>query len=295
MTTENNNGESDATSLPTVAEVKPICGIVMPISALDGCTEHHWSEVKSLISDAVGAVGFASSLVSDADDVGIIQKRIIQNLYENPIVVCDVSGKNPNVMFELGMRLAFDKPTVIIKDDRTSYSFDTSPIEHLEYPRDLRYGRIVEFKAILGEKVRGTYDRSQKDANYTTFLKHFGQFSVANLETKQVSSDQFIIEQIAELRDLVLSSRREAASTDTVDRKKMANAIVRMKTETAFNELVAKKGRLTFPDDENAIVDRVAGELSLDNASPKVISIYKAMSRQYLRELLDRQTTPHLF
>lgn len=75
-------------------------------------------------------------------------------MYENPIVVCDVSGKNPNVMFELGIRLAFDKPTIIIKDDKTSYSFDTSPIEHLEYPRDLRYNRIEDFKSKLTDKIK---------------------------------------------------------------------------------------------------------------------------------------------
>ena len=58
----------------------------------------------------------------------MIHKTIVQNLYLNPIVVCDVSGKNANVMFELGLRLAFDKPTIIIKDDKTDYSFDTSVV-----------------------------------------------------------------------------------------------------------------------------------------------------------------------
>jgi hypothetical protein len=61
-------------------------------------------------------------------------------------VIGDVSCKNPNVMFELGMRLAFDKPTIIIKDDQTSYSFDISPIQNLEYPRDLRFNKIIDFK-----------------------------------------------------------------------------------------------------------------------------------------------------
>jgi len=113
---------------------KPTCGIVMSISAIDGCSEAHWSEVHDILNEAISDAGFESNLVSNADDVGIIQKRIIQNLYDNPVVVCDVRAKNPNVMFELGMRLAFDRPTIIIKDDKTSYSFDTSPIEHLEYP-----------------------------------------------------------------------------------------------------------------------------------------------------------------
>jgi hypothetical protein len=53
-----------------------------------------------------------------------------------------VSGKNPNVMFELGIRLAFDKATIIIKDDKTDYSFDTSVIQHIPYPRDLRHNQI---------------------------------------------------------------------------------------------------------------------------------------------------------
>lgn len=142
---------------PAEAPAPLTCGIVMPISTIDACSEDHWRDVRLILSEAIEDAGFAPQLVSDADDVGIIQKRIIQNLYENPIVVCDVSAKNPNVMFELGMRLAFDRPTIIVKDDKTSYSFDTSPVEHLAYPRDLRFSKIVEFKESLSEKIKGTY------------------------------------------------------------------------------------------------------------------------------------------
>jgi hypothetical protein len=176
------------------------CGLVMPISSIDGCNEQHWLDVKSILSEAVQSAGFVAKLVSYADDVGIIQKRIIQNLYENPIIVCDVSGKNPNVMFELGLRLAFDKPTIIVKDDETSYSFDTSPIEHLEYPRDLRFNKIVEFKKELAEKIKATYEKSINDSGYTTFLKHFGTFTVAKLDKKEVSKEDYIIEELMEIR-----------------------------------------------------------------------------------------------
>jgi len=103
----------------------------MPISAIDGCAEAHWADVLEILSEAIEDAGFEPNIVSNAEEVGIIHKRIIQNLYDNPIVVCDVSGKNPNVMFEFGLRLAFDKPTIIVKDDKTAYSFDTSAIEHL--------------------------------------------------------------------------------------------------------------------------------------------------------------------
>jgi len=182
---------------------KLCCGLVMPISSIDGCNEQHWLDVKDILTESIESAGFQSKLVSYADDVGIIQKRIIQNLYENPMVVCDVSGKNPNVMFELGMRLAFDKPTIIIKDEKTSYSFDTSPIEHLEYPRDLRFTKIVEFKEALKEKIEATYKRSVEDSSYTTFLKHFGTFTVAKLDSKEVSKEDFIIEELRDLKKLV--------------------------------------------------------------------------------------------
>lgn len=181
------------------------CGIIMPISSLDGCPEQHWIDVKNIINDSIKDADFIPVLVSTAEDVGVIQKTIIQNLFENPIVICDISGRNANVMFELGMRLAFDKATIIVKDDKTPYSFDTAPIEHLQYPRDLRYNLITAFKENLKEKIKATYKVSMSDPNYSTFLKHFGKFTVAKIDTEEVTKEDFIIDQISELRRIVLS------------------------------------------------------------------------------------------
>lgn len=193
-------------------ETKEICGIVMPISATDGCNEAHWGDVREILTESIDTAGFEANMVSDADDVGIIQKRIVQNLYDNPVVVCDVSGKNPNVMFELGLRLAFDRPTIIVKDDVTSYTFDTSAIEHLEYPRDLRFNQIVDFKRRLAQKISATSQKAATDPNYTTFLKHFGEFKIAKLDKKEVSAQEFILE---ELKSIKTSLRK-------IDRKQLS-------------------------------------------------------------------------
>lgn len=187
-----------------VGEVdQPVCGIIMPISAIDNCTEEHWAEVLAILGDAIHEAGFEPNIVSNADDVGVIQKRIIQNLYDNPVVVCDVSGKNPNVMFELGVRLAFDRPTIIVKDDKTSFSFDTHAIEHIEYPRDLRFAKIVDFKLKLAEKISATHKKATLDPNYTTFLKHFGEFTVAKLDKKEVSTQAFILEELKSIQQQI--------------------------------------------------------------------------------------------
>lgn len=192
--------EKDVKEINIPKSEKEKCGIIMPISTLDGCNEQHWLDVKNILTESIESSGFDANLVSNADDVGIIQKTIIQNIYDNPIIVCDVSGKNPNVMFELGMRLAFDKATIIVKDDKTSYSFDTSPIEHLTYPRDLRFNKIVEFKKELSEKIKATIKKSKEDKDFSTFLKHFGKFTVAKLETTEISKEEFIIEELRDLR-----------------------------------------------------------------------------------------------
>ncbi|TKC57615.1 RNA helicase [Pedobacter hiemivivus] len=176
------------------------CGIIMPISLIDNCSPEHWADVLGILKDVCITNNFIPNLVSDADDIGVIHNRIIENIYSSDIVICDVSCKNANVMFELGMRLAFDKPTIIIKDDLTGYSFDTSLIEHLEYPRDLRFTSINKFKDSLGKKLIATFEKSKSDPNYSTFLKNFGKYKIAHLEDREVSTDTFILNAIEELR-----------------------------------------------------------------------------------------------
>lgn len=209
------------------------CGIVMPISSIDGCSTEHWAEVLRILKEVAIEAGYTPMLVSDANDVGIIQKRIIQNLYGNDLVVCDVSAKNPNVMFELGLRLAFDKATIIVKDDATDYSFDTSPIEHLEYPRDLRYTKILKFRSDLKRKMIGTREKFDKDPSASTFLKEFGEFHVARLNTKVVSQDEYLVEALSEIRSEIASLRvtqMRAQDRDFRSRASVERGVAAIKT-----------------------------------------------------------------
>lgn len=188
------DGKKLATGI--VSDIEDVCGVVMPISSHDGCDERHWTEVREIIFDAVQTAGMHPKMVSDDIDSGVIHKRIVQNLYDNRIVVCDISGRNPNVMLELGMRLAFDKPVIIVKDDRTAYSFDTSPIQHIGYPRDLRFQSILSFKKQLTEKI----SQLKAAENHNSFLKSFGPFVVAKLEEQTGTQLDVVLDEIATLK-----------------------------------------------------------------------------------------------
>lgn len=220
----------------------------MPISEIDGCSKAHWEQVRAIIVEALSETDLVVELVSDADDVGVIQKRIIQNLYDNDIVVCDVSCKNPNVMFELGMRLAFDKPAVIIKDELTSYSFDTSPVEHLTYPRGLHYHAIQEFKAKLRSKVLATIEAAKKPS-YTTFLKHFGSFVVATLEEKELGREEFILETLNELKAEVSKMRAEQS-----ERRSAATDALRALQDRASSASKGPSGTASFLSNAHILV-----------------------------------------
>lgn len=199
------------------AEEKPkICGIIRPISALGDYSEKHWKEIADIINSVVKEEGFEPKLVSDADEIGVIHKHIVQNLYDCPLAVCDVSGKNPNVMFELGMRLAFDKPTIIIKDEQTDYSFDISVIKHLQYPSSLHFQSIVKFQAELKAKLKATHKAAQKNADYSPFLKNFGELVPAKISEKKVSEREYfqsLFDDLTKKVDFLVSRsrRREGA------------------------------------------------------------------------------------
>ena len=165
-------------------------------------------------------------------------------------------------MFELGLRLSFDKPTIIVKDDKTSYSFDTSPIEHLTYPRDLRFSQIVDFKSQLSSKIKSTHRVATNDPNYTTFLKHFGTFAIAKLDSKEVSADELILIELRDLR-VSLSTRSSWGSSESLLGGKLADDKATIAMERISSEIKRelKERQLTSKDDIRAAREEVKAAL----------------------------------
>lgn len=281
-------------------KTNPTCGIIMPISLIDSCPPEHWNDVLGILKDVCKSNNFIPNLVSDADDIGIIHNRIIENIYSNDIIICDVSCKNANVMFELGMRLAFDKPTILIKDDQTGYSFDTSLIEHLEYPRDLRFTTILKFKENLAKKLIATYEKATSDPNFSTFLKNFGKYKIAHLEDKEISKDSYLIESIENLKESVSSiknifynqsmieSDKLISLTDNNFTKNLHNKLISEKEKLIFNAMVKEKLHNIFPNEQwkNIDVNTLYELLMKDDFLLKLAGGSQKRLSRYLRDSL---------
>lgn len=79
--------------------------------------------LRSLITPAAKESGFT---VKTANRQGsdLIQSTIVNDLIEADLVIADLTEHNPNVLFELGFRMAQDKPVVLVKASGTGPLFD---------------------------------------------------------------------------------------------------------------------------------------------------------------------------
>jgi hypothetical protein len=253
------------------------CGIIMPIAPLGDYTADHWAEVKSIIIQATSQIediNFKTEIVSNSDgEIDVIHKRIIQNIYNADIVVCDISGKNPNVLFELGMRLTFDKPTIIIKDDATDFIFDTGVIEHITYPKDLRFQKVVNFKQELAKRIKLTYEKAKNDPNFSTFLGSFGEFKVPNLKQTDVSDvQQLILDEISNVRTEFSSIKKEIS--------------------TSSKNISGLTTNISMSDIKEVIMDYVEGDSKLINMNPEMLLHNKAFSNHMRSKGLDLLRLP---
>lgn len=188
----------------SVSEASEACGVVMPIAPFAEYDASHWINVRDIITRAIRAAGLEPKAVWEGGNVEIIHDRIVFNLFELNVAVVDVSGMNPNVMFELGMRLTVGKPTVIICDNSTKIPFDTGLIEHLIYERDLTFHGVEKFIEKLGDRL-GAVIAASKDGSYKPFIRRFGTFEIPKIESEEVSVEAILLQKLENLEEAILS------------------------------------------------------------------------------------------
>ncbi len=104
-------------------ETKRKCFVIMPFSkTTDKHTEEYWEDhfefLKPLIESHTLSAYRSEPLRGD------VLRQIITDLVTVPIVVADLTDKNPNVYWELGVRQSFKHCTVTIAEYGTPLPFD---------------------------------------------------------------------------------------------------------------------------------------------------------------------------
>jgi len=90
---------------------------------------------------------------------------MLRGILNAEFVLCDLSSRNPNVLYELGIRQAFNKPAVLIKDEKTDRIFDIQGLRYTEYDSTLRVDSVTEAISQIAKSIIETRDAGQNDVN----------------------------------------------------------------------------------------------------------------------------------
>jgi hypothetical protein len=96
-------------------EKQPLCFVVGPIGKENSDERKHSDMLlNALIKYVLCGQEFAFRVrrADEDTDPGMIGDRIISDIINAELVVADLTGLNPNVFYELGIRHSTQKPTI---------------------------------------------------------------------------------------------------------------------------------------------------------------------------------------
>lgn len=166
------------------------CFVIMPISSQDGYDDEHFQLVyEDIIKPSILAANLIPSRADETKNTNLIQLDILRSIIDSPIAICDMSAKNPNVFYELGMRQAFDMPTVLLKDETTIAPFDINGLRYVTYNKDMKHRNVVSAVESLTAALRDTYSKKDDKAEINSLIRLMELAAPAKLGQVEMSEE----------------------------------------------------------------------------------------------------------
>jgi len=155
------------------AEDAPTLFVIMPFTERDDRHETGFFEevLNELFSPAGKEAGFK---VTTARRQGsdVIQSTIVNDLLEADLVLADLTEHNPNVLFELGMRMHADLPVVLVRARGTGAIFDVDNMLRVEeYSPNLWSSSIGREVPIITDHIKAAWDTRDTAPTFMKILR----------------------------------------------------------------------------------------------------------------------------
>jgi len=110
-----------------------ICFVIAPIGE-EGTEIRRRSDqvLNHILKPAAKEFGCEAMRADQISEPGVITSQIVQHIMEDAIVVADLTGRNPNVFYELAIRHAIRKPYVQIIQRGDEKPFDVAGVRTIE-------------------------------------------------------------------------------------------------------------------------------------------------------------------
>lgn len=128
--------------------------------------------LNELLTPAASSAGFQ---VRSARRQGsnLIQSTIVTELLAADLVIADLTEHNPNVLFELGMRMAADLPVALVRAKGTGAIFDVDDMLRVEeYNPNLWVSTVIPDRARLQAHIAATWDNKDSEVTYMRILNN---------------------------------------------------------------------------------------------------------------------------
>ena len=127
--------------------------------------------LRSLITPSGIEAGFQVETASRQGS-DIIQSTIINELFDADLVIADLTDHNPNVLFELGLRMAIDKPVALIKSTGTGAIFDVDNMLRIyEYNSNLWRSTLETDLPEMIEHLKAAWETRATQQSYVKILR----------------------------------------------------------------------------------------------------------------------------
>jgi len=118
----------------TTNQEKKICFVISPIGEEDSDTRKRSDQVlKHIITGAVEQLGYEVIRADKISEPGIITHQILQHIVDAPLVIADLTERNPNVFYELALRHAIRKPLIQLIKKGELIPFDVAATRIIQF------------------------------------------------------------------------------------------------------------------------------------------------------------------
>lgn len=152
-------GKKRAATKPVSPE-ENICFVISPIGKEGTKIHSEFKEVLDyIIKPAFEEAGYNHKVVraDEIDRSGSFIKDILENIYSSHIVVADLTGQNPNVFYELGVRHSLRPRTILI-----AQNIDDIPSDLREY-RTIIYDTTAKGASAFRRRIKEFLNEIHKE------------------------------------------------------------------------------------------------------------------------------------
>ncbi|EPX3668859.1 hypothetical protein [Citrobacter koseri] len=198
---------------PEVITEKPkTCFVMMPIADHPDYEPGHFNRVyQYLIKPACVKAGYQPIRADDNKASNMIMFDILKKIVDCDMAICDLSSRNANVFYELGLRQAFNKKTILITDNILPAPFDISAFRYVSYSPTLRVDTVDREIPGIISMLKETENQPADDVNSIIKLLQIQPSKVENISLNEEESVLYgmllnLQKQIAEINKPKLSS-----------------------------------------------------------------------------------------